>query len=102
MTRSIVSLAHGDVAASLAYHPLGVVLATGLLAGLGGGLLGRLRGRDPFWEFLERRGTWVAVLLLAGLLAVWVARTFAFPEWSPNPIGEPRPVQLLWPAPLPR
>jgi len=87
MTRSIQSLAQGDVLSSLRLHPLGVALFGGSLFGFLGGASYLVRGRDPFWEFLERRGTWVAVGLLAAMVGLWIVRGFIVPEWAPGAIG---------------
>jgi hypothetical protein len=88
MTRSIQSLAQGDLLTSLRFHPLGIALFGGSVAGFLGGIAYLVRGRDPFWEFLERRGTFIAVGLLVGMIGVWIVRGFAIPEWSPDPIGQ--------------
>jgi hypothetical protein len=89
MTRSIAHLARGDVLASLRLHPLGLPLLVTAVLGFVGGLLHLLRGRDPFWEFVERRGTWLAVGLLVSMIGLWVLRGFVVTDWSPDPVGQP-------------
>lgn len=89
MTRSIVHLCRGDLAASLRFHPLGIVLAAALAAAVVGALLGLLRGRDPVWAFAERRATLLAAGFGAALVAVWLVRAFVVPEWAPDPVGRP-------------
>ncbi len=88
MTRSVVNLAQGSVLSSLRFHPLGVVMVGGLLAGLYGALMGVLRGHDPVWDFLERRGHWIATGFILALLVVWIVRAYVVPDWSPDPIRE--------------
>ena len=86
MTRSVVSLAHADVLTSLRFHPLGVVMVGGLVAGIAGAALGLLRGADPIWDFVERRGSWLFGGFLAAMLGIWIVRAFLVPSWSPDPI----------------
>ena len=81
-----MSLAHADVLGSLRLHPLGVVMAGGLAAAIGGAAMGLLRGSDPVWDFLERRGSWVFGLFFGALIVIWVVRAFVVPSWSPDPI----------------
>jgi hypothetical protein len=82
MTRSIVRLSHGDVGASLGYHPLGIVLAGGLVLALVGTVVGLLKGNDPVQRFLERRGLIAMVGFVGALLVVWVVRAWIVPEWG--------------------
>ena len=98
MTRSIQNLAQGDVLSSLRYHPLGIALFGGAVFGLVGGIAYLVRGKDAFWDLLERRGTWLAVGLLAGMIGIWVVRGFVVPEWSPDPIGEKRTPLVIGPG----
>ena len=93
MTRSIAHLARGDVLSSLRLHPLGLPLFVASVLGFVGALLHLLRGRDPFWEFVERRGTWLAVGLLGGMIGLWIIRGFMFTDWSPDPVGQPTLMQ---------
>lgn len=86
MTRSVVNLAHADVLTSLRFHPLGVVMAGGLVAGILGALIGLVRGTDPVWELVERRGSWLFGSFLVALLGIWVVRAFLVPSWAPDPI----------------
>ncbi len=84
MTRSIVHLGRGDVVASLRFHPLGIVLAGGLVTAFVGTIVGLLRGDDPVQRVLERRGVVFAAGLVAALAVIWLVRAFVVPEWSPN------------------
>ena len=86
MTRSIVCLAHGDLAGSLRMHPLGIVLTGFAVAALAGTAVGLARGGDPVKTFLERRGVALVVGLLAVFVGVWVLRAFLVPAWSPDPV----------------
>jgi hypothetical protein len=86
MTRAILRLSQGDLVGSLRMHPLGVVLATIVLASLGGTVVGLARGGDPVSEFLERRGTWFVGLLVAAFLVIWVVRCFVVPGWAPESV----------------
>lgn len=88
MTRSVLRLARGDVLESIRFHPLGLVVAALAAAVLVGGVAGALTGRDPVWRFLDRRGTWLGLGVVAALIGVWVVRTVVVPEWSPDPIGD--------------
>ena len=97
MTRSIAHLARGDVLASLRFHPLGLPLFAGSVLGFAGAALRLTRGRDPFWELVERRGTWLAVGLLTSMVGLWVVRGYVVPEWSPDPVGR-RPSSPLVPT----
>lgn len=47
MTRSMIALVHGDIVASLAFHPGGILIATLLVAGVGGALAAAVLGRAP-------------------------------------------------------
>jgi uncharacterized protein DUF2752 len=87
MTRSIVHLAEGDVAGSFRLHPLGIVFAACGLLLAAGATVGAVRGEDPVWRWLQRRGGVAVFVLVGALLAVWVLRTFVVPEWAPDPIG---------------
>lgn len=85
MTRSMVALAHGDLAASLYFHPLGIILATLLAAfvvtdfspwriGLSTAhpRLAPLRSSLALLEWLMRGpAPWVG---LAALVVVWLVR----------------------------
>ncbi len=84
MTRSIQSIAQGDLLHSLRMHPLGIALFGGSVLGFLGGVSYLIRGRDPFWDLLERRGAWLAIGLVVAMLGLWIIRTFVVPEWSPN------------------
>ncbi len=97
MTRSIAHLARGEVSLSLRLHPLGIVLFGASLLGFVGGILYLRRGRDPVWEFVERRGTWLAVGLMSAMIVLWIVRGFIVPEWAPDPVGPPH----LFALPLP-
>ena len=83
MTRAVIHLADADLVTSFYYHPLGVFLGAAALAALVGALIGIVRGRDPAWELLERRGALLVIALVGGLLVVWVARTFVLPDLAP-------------------
>jgi hypothetical protein len=70
-TRAFVRLAHGDVAASWAAHPLAVLVAAQLLLAWALAGLALALGRVP------RAGRWVAALARAdawALIAIWLAR----------------------------
>jgi hypothetical protein len=99
MTRSIANVARGDLLASLRFHPLGLPLFAASVFGFLGGLLHLVRGRDPFWEFVERRGTWLAIGLLVSMIGLWVVRGFVVPEWSPDPVGQPPQTPIPFFAP---
>lgn len=94
MTRSIAHLVRGELLVSLRLHPLGLPLFLGSVAGFSGGVLHLVRGRDPFWRLVERRGTWLALGLLVSMIGLWIVRAFVVPEWSPNPPGR-APAALL-------
>jgi hypothetical protein len=97
MTRSIVHLCHGDLAGACRMHPLGPVLFALLVGTLGGATIAVARGRDPLWDVLCRFGSRIALSLGAGLLLVWVVRSFVVPEWAPDPVGEAAlPRVLRW------
>jgi len=98
MTRSIQSLAQGDLLTSLRYHPLGIALFGGSALGFAGGISYLARGHDPFWDYLERRGTWIAVSLLVAMIGLWVVRGYIVPEWSPDPVGVRPTPRALWPT----
>jgi hypothetical protein len=87
MTRSVFHLAHGDLAGSFRFHPLGLAATALVAAVFVGGLHGAVTGRDPVWRFLDRRGTWVGLGIVAALVLVWVVRTFVVPDWASDPIG---------------
>ena len=86
MTRSMLALARGDFVESLRMHPLGVAFAAGLLAAIGGTLVGIVRGGDPPRRFLERHGVRLVVALLVLFLAQWIVRAFVVPSWAPEPV----------------
>ena len=81
MTRSVVTLLHGDLAASLYYHPLGiavVAICLGLIAVDGWvWLRSTARGgpsRSPSWlpeRLMVTPAPWAAIALLT---AVWLVR----------------------------
>jgi hypothetical protein len=74
LTRSFVSLAHGDLSAAMHYHPLGVVLFVLVAAQLPYRLmqLARLaRGHPPWTHPLLAAVLW---LVTAGLLAEWLVK----------------------------
>ena len=98
MTRSIAHLVRGDVLASLRLHPLGLPLFVGTVLALVGGVLHLTRGRDPFWAWVERRSTWLAVGFLVSMIGIWIVRGYIVPEWSPDPVGQPTPLLLPFPA----
>jgi hypothetical protein len=88
MTRSLISLAHGDIAASLYFHPLGPALA--IVAALAGA--GRLEPFDATARVVIRHFTsstrveneplvWVG---LGATFAVWLVRLplFLTGHWS--------------------
>ena len=85
MTRSVLELSQGGVAASLRMHPLGLVLAALAAGALFGTILGLIRGGDPVARFLERRGTTLVLALIVAFLGTWVVRAFVVPEWAPPP-----------------
>ena len=87
MTRSMVCLCRGDVAAAFRFHPLGLVLGGAALAVLAGGVGGAVTGRDPFWRFLDRRSATLAIAFVSVLVAVWLARTFVVPSWAPPDVS---------------
>jgi hypothetical protein len=89
MTRAFVSLAQGDLARSIVYHPLGVVLFGLAAAAFLGALSGLLRGKDPVWRLATRHAPVLAAGVLGALLVVWVVRAFVFPEFAPDPVGWP-------------
>src|SRR5262245_59816030 len=86
MTRAMLRLSQGDLVGSLRMHPLGIVLAGLFLATLAGSAFGLVRGGDPVADFLSRRGTWLVLALVIGLLLVWVVRCFLVPGWAPDPV----------------
>jgi hypothetical protein len=86
MTRSLLRLSQGDVAASLRLHPLGVVLAAFYVALLGATVVGLVRGGDPVAQFLERRGKSTLVVVSVLFVGVWILRAFVVPSWAPPPV----------------
>ena len=73
MTRALVSLAHGDLAGALAFHPLVPVVAALLV-----GLFAALTLEAAFGRSLRVEGRQlnrVALFLLALFLLTWVIRT---------------------------
>jgi hypothetical protein len=87
MTRSILGLARGDVAASLRMHPLGVVLAGLYFATTAATSVGFVRGGDPVARFMERRGIQLVVALVVLFVLQWIVRGFVVPAWAPDPVG---------------
>ena len=87
LTRSVVALAHGDLAASLYFHPLGVAIVAGLLVVAAAELVlaarrlraGQASGSPSTAVLLDRaaRGPlpWVGI---AALAVVWVVRVPLF------------------------
>jgi hypothetical protein len=77
MTRSMTSLAGGDLVASVAFHPGGILLVTAMSIFAGVRLADRLKGR-PVLVGLRRR--WARIetaiygLLLLSLLGFWIWR----------------------------
>lgn len=63
MTRSFVALAHGDLAASLGFHPAGPLLFAAMLVFVAAAVVALVRSRPPL---VERRG------VLRGVQAVVV------------------------------
>ncbi len=79
ITRSVVELAHGHLAESLAFHPLGPALCGALLAMLAYPFLpAGARAR----MFALTRGTSAAVACVAVIIATWLVRLWlgAIPE----------------------
>ena len=89
MTRSVVRLVHGDLGASLRFHPLGLFVGAFVAATGYGAARSLATGRDPVWEWFERRGSPLALGFVGAMLALWVVRTFVVPDWAPDPIGAP-------------
>jgi hypothetical protein len=98
MTRSVVSLAHGDLVESLRMHPLGIALVGAAVASIAGTLVGLRRGEDPVMRFLDRRGPALVVTLIVAFVVVWLVRGFLVPQWSPDPVRTP----FSFAAPAPR
>ena len=74
LTRCFISIAHGDLAAALRYHPVGVVLFAVVLAQLPyrGLQLHRLsRGHSQLKHPILTAGIW---LLFAGFLVQWLLK----------------------------
>jgi hypothetical protein len=80
LTRSFISLAHGDLGAAWRYNPAGVLLfaATAFQIPFRLYQIGRLRRGLPDlrWRALD----WCLWLILAALAAQWVGR-MVFPAW---------------------
>lgn len=87
MTRSVVHLLHGDVVASLRFHPLGIVMVGALVVGTAGAFAGAIGRRDRVWEWFDVKGAMAAIGFAVALVLLWVVRAFVVPEWSPDPIG---------------
>ncbi len=76
LTRSFVSLAHGDVVEAFGWHPMGPVLALWLMAVLVLVIGGRVRGKSPMSGRAWFNRTFIAVTaicLVAGLIRGFVA-----------------------------
>lgn len=87
MTRSVVHLLHGDVIASLRFHPLGIVMVGALVAGTAGAFAGAVGRRDRVWEWFDVKGAKAAIGFAVALVLLWIVRAYVVPEWSPDPIG---------------
>lgn len=70
MTRSFVSLAHGDVAAALRFHPAGPLLFVAMLVFLGAAVFALVRSSPPLVERRRFRRGFEAVV--ATCLAIGV------------------------------
>jgi hypothetical protein len=82
LTRSFVSLSHGEFRAAFTYHPLGPILYVGCLVGCLGQFWPRPSPpRTPDHEatpgFWRRRAGW---LLMASFLLAWAAKLFLLPR----------------------
>lgn len=86
MTRSVVALLGGDVAASLRWHPLGLPLAAAAAAAGAMALHEGFTGRPTLRRAADRWGVRAAVAGLVLLGGVWAVRVLWRPEWSPDPI----------------
>jgi hypothetical protein len=86
MTRACLALARGDVAASLALHPLALPFAGAALGALVLAIREGATGRPFLRDLAERRGTALAIAAVGALALVWILRVVLFPEWSPDPI----------------
>jgi UPF0716 family protein affecting phage T7 exclusion len=76
LTRSVIAVAHGDVAGALGFHPGGVLVVLLLLGSMLGAALAAATGRAPLWSRPAYRRA-VEVTALA-CLAAGLAR----PLWS--------------------
>jgi hypothetical protein len=73
MTRSVIALAHGELGASLAFHPGGVLVVLVLLGGILGAVFAAVAGRRPI---SARPGYWRSVEVTAlACLAAGLARS---------------------------
>ena len=86
MTRAMAALLHGDLRASLRWHPLALPFA--LLAGtaLSLALHEGATGKPTFRRAADRWGLKATLTCLALLAAVWAVRVVLHPDWSADPI----------------
>ncbi len=87
MTRSVMTLASGDLVESLTLHPFGVALALLLLAATAASGLALVQPRDLLTEATVRHGPWIVAGIAVSLLLIWIVRAFIVPEWAPAPAG---------------
>lgn len=77
LTRSFISLGHGDIAAAWQFNPAGVLLFGLLVAQLPyrGLQLWRIRRQQPEW-YSRRLFTWLTVVLIGLMLMQWIFKLY--------------------------
>lgn len=77
LTRSFISLGHGDVVAAWQFNPAGIVLFGLLIAQLPyrGLQLWRIRRAQPEW-YPRSLFTWLTVVLISLMLMQWIFKMF--------------------------
>ena len=77
LTHSIVALVHGHIRTSIAWHPLGIVIAVWLIYMFGRSVVTLVIGREPP-ELLTQRGRdWVLTAFLIALFLQWGVKLLA-------------------------
>ena len=74
MTHAMVALARGHLARSIAYHPLGVIIALWLVYQMGRALVTVVRTRPPRALLSDRIRMMLCEVFVAALLVQWIVK----------------------------